>query len=320
MVTRAPLTVPRRRGRARRSGDPGRLGPQGRRAQQLGEASGAGTRVIGVGQDQVQLDPSLAPLAQRQRLQGAARELLANHLVGIPREAEPELHRADRGRLVAHRPAPLGAEPSRLAVPAQPGVANHQLAMGAQVLMGDRATERVQRMPGRRDGDESQRDQRVADEAGRDDRTDRQIHLTLRQRVLGAAEHRLVQFDPHRGPLGREYAQGLEQQPRREHHVDREPQLGLPTGGERRRGRLERERLVGERSRAAVEQLPGRGQHRLAPLDLERLDPERRLELLDRIGDRGLTLVQARRRGGVAARLELLGAIRELLYVHRSGF
>ena len=53
--------------------------------------------------------------------------------------------------------------------------------------------------------------ERIAREAGRHGRSDREIHPALEQRFLGAAEHGLVELDAGLGLLGAKLREAFEQ-------------------------------------------------------------------------------------------------------------
>ncbi|HXR20389.1 MAG TPA: hypothetical protein VN757_10695 [Steroidobacteraceae bacterium] len=107
---------------------------------------------------------------------------------------------------------------------------------------------------------QAHRHQGVADEPGRHQRADRQRYAPLQQRLIGAAEHGLIQFDADFRSLETELRQTLQQQPGREDDLDRQRQLALPAGRERMGRLFERARLFEQRLGAPVEHLAGGGQ------------------------------------------------------------
>src|SRR5207237_10123390 len=71
----------------------------------LGEAQGAGSRVLPVGIHEIELADPLGAFAQRQRLEPAGFQLAADALFRIPAEAATHGRGEDRGRHVARGPA-----------------------------------------------------------------------------------------------------------------------------------------------------------------------------------------------------------------------
>jgi hypothetical protein len=78
----------------------------------------------------------------------------------------------------------------------------------------------------------------------------------------------------------------------------------LPFRRHRGGAAFERRRFLEERLRAPVQDLAGLGEDGLAPADLEELHVEKPPDLLHRVRDRRLALVEGLRRLPVAARLD----------------
>src|SRR5207244_9742946 len=116
-----------------------------------------------------------------------------------------------------------------------------------------------------------------------------------------AAEDGLEELDAGFRAVGCELAQALEQEPGRKDDLDREPDLGLPALRQLACGVLQAGSLLDQSLAAPVEKLAGRRKHRLAAADLEDLHRQQFFELLDGVGKRGLTFVQALRRLPVTA-------------------
>src|SRR6476659_3943676 len=97
----------------------------------------------------------------------------------------------NRGRLLRDGPALLGADRTAAAALAA-GVADHDVAMLAQVLECERTPEFVQRVVGMRHREEAYPHQWIAREAGGYERAYCQVDLVLHQRFFGAANHGFV--------------------------------------------------------------------------------------------------------------------------------
>ena len=151
--------------------------------------------------------------------------------------------------------------------------------------MSELAPEAMQRMVGVRDRDKAQPHQRIAKEAGRHARADRDVHIAPQKRFIGAAEHRFVELDSRLGTLLRESRQALQQQPGREDDLDGEAHFRLPVGGHGPCASLERDGFLDQGACPPVEHLPGLGQDGLAATDLEGVHAEQRLDLLHRVCD-----------------------------------
>ena len=204
---------------------------------------------------------------------------------------------------MAHCPALLRTEPAAAAA-LTAGIANHQVAVLAQILQRQLAPEPVQRMLGMRRGDEAQPHQRIAGEARRHLRANRQINLTLQQRLLGAAEHALVQLDARLRPLLGEAREALQQQPGGKDDLHREPQLRFPARGQAAGSTFQCAGFLEQRLGAPVQHLAGRREMRLAADHLEYLHAEQRFDLLHGIGHRRLALVQHLGGLGIAAGID----------------
>src|ERR1700682_2192671 len=76
----------------------------------LREPQRAGTGVLAIGIDEIELADALGAFAQRQRLERAGLQLAADALLRIPAEAEAHRGGEDRGRHVAHGPALRGLD------------------------------------------------------------------------------------------------------------------------------------------------------------------------------------------------------------------
>lgn len=168
-------------------------------------------------------------------------------------------------------------------------------AMAPQVALGEGTSESVERVVGMRDGNASHGHEHNARHAGRLG-TDREVDPALREHLLGAGEHRLEDLDARLGALARELGEALEQQPRRKQDLDRDPDLGLPFHRHFRSTALERRGILQQGARAPVEHLSRLREHRLAAADLEDLEVQQTLDLLHRVGDRRLALVERGRR------------------------
>src|SRR5690349_6511368 len=94
------------------------------------------------------------------------------------------------------------------------------------------------------------------------------------------------------GEFARELAQAVDQEPRGEEDLDRDPDLGLPVLRHRRGAALEQRGLFQQGARATVEDLARLREHRLSPADLEDLQVQQALDLLHRVSERRLGLVQ----------------------------
>src|SRR5207237_7257390 len=124
-------------------------------------------------------------------------------------KAQPQGRGANRGRLVAYRPALFRTEPAAGAGALRPRISNHQLAVPREIAMSELAPEAMQRMVGVRDRDKAQPHQWIAKEAGRHARADRDVHIAPQKRFIGAAEHGFVELDSRLGTLLRESRQAL---------------------------------------------------------------------------------------------------------------
>ncbi len=103
------------------------------------------------------------------------------------------------------------------------------------------------------------------------------------------------------GALGAELREAFQQQPGRKDDVRRDADLGLPAPGQFAGGLFQPRGILQQQLRAPVEQFAGVGEHCLSALQLEGLHPEEGLQLLDAVGERGLTFVDPLRGLGVSA-------------------
>src|ERR1700678_3394153 len=147
-------------------------------ANDFSQPQRGGTGVIAVGEYQVEIGAALAALAQRQRLEFAALQFAAYHVVREPGESQAHAGGMNRRRLVAHGPALLRAQPAAAAALAA-RVADDEVALLAQILQRQFAPEPMQRMFGMRHRDEAQRYQGISGKARRHLRTNGQINLSL---------------------------------------------------------------------------------------------------------------------------------------------
>jgi hypothetical protein len=98
----------------------------------------------------------------------------------------------------------------------------------------------MQRMLGMRCRYELHPHQRIAHEPRRNLRADRQIHPPLDQRLVGAAEHRLVQLNAGIGSLLRKQLEAAQQQPGGKDDFHRKLEFAFPPGREGTAGTFER--------------------------------------------------------------------------------
>src|SRR5437879_12701745 len=103
--------------------------------ENLRQPSDPGPRTFGIGEDEVDLAESVASVLERQHLQLAGRDLLADLLLRVPGEAEAHARGLQRGRHVADRPALLGFEKAAAIVSLDARVAHDKVAVLAQVLV-----------------------------------------------------------------------------------------------------------------------------------------------------------------------------------------
>src|ERR1043166_9464682 len=120
--------------------------------EDLREPSRARSRALGVRQHEVDLGERVASVLERQHLQLAGRNLLADLLLRVPGEAEAHARGLERRRHVADRPALLGLEKAAALVSLDARVAHDQVAVLAKVLEREPTAEPEQgmiRMSGR---------------------------------------------------------------------------------------------------------------------------------------------------------------------------
>src|ERR1051325_11222089 len=124
--------------------------------EDLREPSRARSRALGVREHEVDLGESLPHVLERQPLQLARRNLLADLLLRVPGEAEAHARGLERRRHVADRPALLGLEEAAALVSLDARVAHDQVAVLAKVLEREPTAEPEQgmiRMSGRHEGE-----------------------------------------------------------------------------------------------------------------------------------------------------------------------
>jgi hypothetical protein len=160
-----------------------------------------------------------------------------------------------------------------------------------QVAGGEGASEAMQRVVGMGHGNEPHlREGRAGGARGIG--ADRHVDAALGQHLVGAREHRLVDLDARIGTLARELLDTFEQQPRGKDDFRRNPDFRLPFPRHRRGAALEEHRFLEQGARTPVQHVPRLRKYRLAAVDLEDLHAEELLDLLHRVRERGLALVQ----------------------------
>src|SRR5207302_5701655 len=102
--------------------------------EDLREPSHARSRALGVREHEVDLGERVASVLERQRLQLAGRDLLADLLLRVPGEAEAHARGLERRRHVADAPALLGLEKAAALLTLDARVANDQVPGLANIL------------------------------------------------------------------------------------------------------------------------------------------------------------------------------------------